>query len=242
MARKGQSKHLKRSGAPRIWKIPRKKHTFVIHSSPGPQTKKESIALGVIIRDILKLVKNYREANSVIKTGKILVDGVVRLQPNFPVGLMDTIDIPSENISYRVLPNKGTLTPIEIPQSEKRMKICRIKGKRTVKKGIIQYGLHDGRSILAETELKVKPGDSLLIDLPSQKIVGSFGLAKGVMAMIVSGDRGGSIGIIKEIKPGTFSRTSTVNVTLQGVDTELPSSLLLPVGNEKPHLKVTAGV
>ena len=239
MARKGASSHLKRSAAPKTWRIPRKKHLFVVSPAPGHHRLNDSVPLAVLLRDILKLVSTYREAKFVIHSGKIVVDGVVREDPHFSVGLMDTIEVPLTKMSYRLVPQKGSLEPIEIPDSEKELKICRIKKKEMVRNGTLQLGLHDGRSILIGKESDLSPGDSVLIDLPSQKVVNSFKLNKGNLALVVRGERGGSVGVIQNIKSGSFSREAMVSLSLDGKDTEVPKSLLFSVGTDKPPIKIS---
>ncbi|TLZ94001.1 MAG: 30S ribosomal protein S4e, partial [Methanobacteriota archaeon] len=48
-------KHLKRLPAPRSWSIPRKTHFWIVRPSPGPHGIGESVPLGSILRDMLKV-------------------------------------------------------------------------------------------------------------------------------------------------------------------------------------------
>ena len=238
MAKKGKDTTMKRSAAPRIWKIPRKQFRFVTSISPGPHTKKSSLPLTVLVRDVLKLTKTSKEVRAAINSGRILIDGVCRHRGNFPIGLMDVVDIPSTGIVYRLVPNRGELTTIEISDSEKNQKICRIEGKTTIKNGDLQYGLHDGRSIILDKDSKFNVGDSLLLNTPSQKILDSYKLGKDSLAMVMKGERSGTLGTINDIKPGSFSRKSMAKLSINGVETELPVSLLLAVGKDKPPIKI----
>ena len=59
---------------------------------------------------MLGIVDTRAEAKRVLSEGKILVDGVIRKDLRFPVGLLDVITIPLENVAYRVLlDSKGRL-------------------------------------------------------------------------------------------------------------------------------------
>ncbi|HNR58014.1 MAG TPA: 30S ribosomal protein S4e, partial [Methanothrix sp.] len=60
------SRHQKRVASPRSWPIARKIHTWVAKSKPGPHSEKGSIPLVIVIRDLLGLVDNSREAKRVL--------------------------------------------------------------------------------------------------------------------------------------------------------------------------------
>ena len=75
MAKRGGTRHLKRHAAPTSWKIRRKKFTWAIKPSPGPHPKERSIPLAVLLRDILGIAENAREAKKIVKAGKIAVTG-----------------------------------------------------------------------------------------------------------------------------------------------------------------------
>jgi len=236
----GGSTRTKRSAAPGFWPIQRKSKVFTVTTAPGPHSKDESYPLAVLVRDVLKFVRNYREARGVIREGKILVDGVVRRSPDFPVGLMDVIEIPMLNKAYRLVPAKGSkLIPVEIPDSEKNLKLCKVKGKTTIRGGRFQYGLHDGRSIVSEAEVALKPDDVCLIETPSQKIIRSLTLKEGVVALIVRGAKAGVKGKVIKIKSGAFSRPKIVDLDIDGTVAEIPAEIIMVVGQDKPMITVT---
>ncbi len=240
MGRKGENKRMKRAKAPSFWTIHRKSHQFTVTTAAGPYSKEESYPLTVLIRDVLKMVNTYHEARNVIRDGKILVDGVVRLTPDFPVGLMNVLEIPILKKVYRMVAVKGSaLAPVEIPDSEKNLKLCKVMSKTTVRGGKIQYGFHDGRSILAESETDLSPGDVCLLEVPAQKILRVVALKKGILALAVKGKRAGKIGHIKELRPGTFTKPKMADFDIEGVVAELPADMVFAVGDEKPLVTVT---
>lgn len=240
MAKMGGNKKTKRSVAPAFWEIPRKKFQFTVTVAPGPHPKKESYPISVLIRDILGLVKTYREAKTVIYDGKILVDGIARREPDFPVGLMDVVDIPSIGKTFRLVPIKGKpLHPIVISESEKNLKLCKVKVKKTVRKGYIQYGFHDGRSIISDNGMKLNPGDTCLLEIPSQKVIRSIRLEKDNLAIVTKGKKVGQLGRIEEIKPGSISRPKMVSLSLEGISTELPADIVFVVGEKNPLITIS---
>tara|TARA_B100001971_G_scaffold164598_1_gene155111 strand:- start:91 stop:831 length:741 start_codon:yes stop_codon:yes gene_type:complete len=242
MGRKGENKQTKRSKTPSFWAIQRKKYRFTVTASPGPHGIEESYPLMVLIRDVLKIVNTFREASNIIRDGKIMVDGVVRKDPDFPVGLMDVLQIPLLKNSYRMVPIKGSvLAPIKIPDSDNNQKLCKVRRKVTVHGGKIQYGFHDGRSILAESETNISPGDVCLLEIPSQNIKRVVVLKNDVLALVVKGKRAGKIGQIKEIRPGTITRRKMVDLDIEGVIAELPADMIIAVGEDKPLVTVARG-
>jgi small subunit ribosomal protein S4e len=240
MGKKGGSLKTKRAEVPAFWQIKRKEKRFVVRTSPGSHPKTYSYPLLVILRDILGLTKTRRETLSVLNDGKVLIDGRVVRSESFPVGLMDVISIPVIGKSFRLVPSFGHLVPVEVPSNEERLKICMVKSKNTVKKSKVGYGLHDGRVIFPEAEVDLKPGDSCVIKVPEQEFQASFRLSKGSLALLIRGERSGEVTSVEELKAGTFSRGAIAQVRYQdGTPSELPTSVLLPLGKQLPELTIS---
>lgn len=165
MAKKGGDKRLKRQLAPRFWQVNRKSARFILNTMPGPHTRKFSYPIGVVLRDLLHVCSNIREVKRSLNKGLINVDGKMIRHPNFPIGLMDTLEIKPSNQSYRFVPSNGIpLFPIKINSDEKNLKLEKIKSKVTSKENLYQYCLHDGRTFLSKESYNVN--DTCLIDLP----------------------------------------------------------------------------
>ena len=239
MARKGGRSRLKRAASPPIWRIHRKGGRFVPKPSPGPHGKSQGMPLLMIVRDVLKIAKNSKEAESIIKSGEILVDGRIRVDPRVPVGLMDVVEIPVIGKSYRMVPSKASpLTLLGIPNDEKAKKLCEVKSKKSEKGGKFQCGFNDGRSILVNGEVNLKVGDSSLIEIPSQSIVRNFGLKIDSLVIITGGQSRGMIGKVSHIKRGSISRRGMATISVAGVNTEVPLKMVMVVGDEKPVITV----
>jgi small subunit ribosomal protein S4e len=180
MGRMGSKKHLKRAASPAFWPIHRKEKVWVVKPSPGPHSKEECIPLMVILRNMLGLARNKREAEKILAEGKVKVDGKVRRDGKFPTGLMDIVEIEGLDKVYRVVPHpKENLTLVEVNGEEGSFKLCRIENKTTVKGGHIQLNLHDGRNLLIKVsdptnpeEDHYKAKDTVKLDLKQKKILG----------------------------------------------------------------------
>jgi small subunit ribosomal protein S4e len=239
MGKKGGRNKLKRLAAPRSWDISRKADRFVYKPSPGTHPIASAYPLGVVVRDLAAMAGTSKELKFMMKTGKVLVDGKERRTPRFPVGLFNLVSIPLEGVDYRLVPSPKGLILAKVPGEESTRKLCSISTKTKVRGGHIQYGLHDGRSIL-DDKVGLSPGDALLIEVPSQKVLGQTKLAKGSMGLILSGDRAGQLGKIVEVKKGTISRERMVKISLPSGAAEIPSRLVFPVGTDSPVITVEA--
>src|SRR5947209_18503045 len=178
MARKSGPRQLKREPAPGFWPIKRKERTWAPSTRPGPHSREKSLPLVIIIREILGYAKTAKEATRIINTGKVKIDGVVRKDHRFPVGLMDVLQIEGAGQIFRILPkpNRG-LTPTPISEKEAGFKLCKIVGKRNIEGGKVHINLHDGRSIILpsqaprqKTEREIPPTGEMQIDLPKQNM------------------------------------------------------------------------
>lgn len=233
MGKQGESKSLKRSMT-RGWQISKKQYKFTVKNKCGPHSANNSLSLIVVIRDLIKLTNTYKETKNLLNEGSVLIDSKKRSDPQFSVGIMDTISIPEEKLFYRLLPKKNVLTLVKIEKKESTTKLCKIESKHTTKNGLLQYCLNDGRNIISDNKYKV--GDTLKIELPTQKILASFPIVKDSYILVLKGKLSGKIGIIESQTAGTFSRKSMLNVKFDNAVTELPADISFSIGKDKSQL------
>lgn len=239
MGSKGNKRSLKRLATPGFLQIERKHRSsgkYFMKPRPGPHPKDFCLPLGHILRDMLKIAINLREAKILINKGDVLVDGRIRKDHRFPVGLMDVITIPKINKAYRVLPSKhhGIIVS-EISEDLAKVKLCRIENKRTLKGGFIQLNLHDGRNIRLEPDKgqKYRTRGTLKISIPEQEILDYYPLEEGNQAIIKSGNNIGAAGSIKEL-----TKRFGVNASLAQIETDegiisTSYEYVFPIGHEE---------
>ena len=235
----GGSRHLKRLAAPSSWKIRRKRRfgAWVTNTIPGSHPKDRAVPLRVLLRDLLGLADNAREADHIIRSGGVLVDAVLRKDPRFPVGLFDVVEIPEMERTFRiVLDDKGRLIPREIPADEKAHKLVRVEGKQVVKGGKIQLRTHDGRSVLLDDSKGVRPGDVLKISLPDQKILDVLHLQEGNLVYVLSGRHAGTVGRINAVNKGDVIREKSVDLFVEDVTIQTAERNVIVVGKESPAI------
>jgi len=199
------SKHMKRLVAPKSWGITRKTSTWVAKPRAGPHPVDASVPLLVVLRDMLKLCDNSREAKNILSTRVVLIDGRIVTDAKFPVGFMDIVTISKTGNNYRMsLDTHGRLRLMAIPPEEAKSKLVRIENKVVLPKGKFQINLHDGRNIILQKN-QYKTGDVLKIELPSQKILKQIQLKEGSLALLIAGSHPGSLVTVQsfEIKRGS---------------------------------------
>jgi small subunit ribosomal protein S4e len=93
MGKKGGDTRVKRQLAPTFWAIKRKEGQFVMRVNPGPHPRIRAYPLGMVLRDVLRVASTGHEVDRILKAGKVKVDGIIRHEPNFAVGLMDVVEL-----------------------------------------------------------------------------------------------------------------------------------------------------
>lgn len=246
MARKSGPRQLKREASPGFWPIKRKKMAWAPLTRPGPHARDKSLPLVIVIREILGYAKTSREARNIINTGKVKVDGAVRRDHRFPVGLMDVLQIKDAADSYRMLPKAGVgLTPTPIDQKETGYKLCKIVGKKTIPGGSTQINFHDGRNIvLPARDLRQRSADDYMVgaavqlELPDQKIISQIQFRTGSLGLVVDGRNQGLMGRVESVISGTHARRKTVRIETSGGVFETPAAYVIPVGADKPLVEL----
>ena len=224
--------HLKRYAAPTSWLMKRKEAKFVMRPKPGAHSLRYGLPLSLVLREMLGFAQNAAEATKILQTKEIIVDGKVRKEPRFIVGLMDVISIPVSGEHYRILlDGKGRLFPMKIDEKESNVKICKVKGKMKTKKGVVQISLHDGRSILTDKEIKV--GDSVVINPADNKIKQVLELKKGAYVYMARGKHAGDKGVMLDT-----SREKIIYERADKKKVETLKDYVFVVGEDKPLVRI----
>lgn len=222
MGRKGASTGLKRKPAPRFWPIHRKEFAWVVKPSPGSHASENCLPLAVVMRDTLGFAKTRREAKKIVTQGKVRVDGQVRRDDGFPVGLADVVSIPDVEKSFRVLPSAKGLILQPIDREEAKFKLCRIEDKKVVRNKGIQLNLHDGSNVLFRVADLKNPKedvyetlDTVKIGLPEKQIIESIKMKEKDYAIITGGKNVGRHGNIVEIEKAVGKKRRNALVTIE---------------------------
>lgn len=232
------STKLKRQMAPTFWGITRKNKRFVVTTRPGPHPKNRSVPTAVFLRDMMRVVYTLREAKAAIYSGSVKVDGIVRKSLHYGIGLMDVVELANIEGAYRMVPIKGKLLqPLPIPKEEAAKKLAKITSKVTIKGGRTALGLHDGRTIISDADVKV--GDSCLLEVPGQKVLDIIPLKSGCRALVIKGANAGESGKVESITAGTFILPPRAVVLLGSRSIEIPTDAIIATGNEDSIVRVS---
>jgi small subunit ribosomal protein S4e len=169
-----------------------------------------------------------------------MVDGKIRKDDKFPVGLMDVVSTPDTGETYRVLPDHGgRLMFMPISKEESQFKLCRIIGKTTQRESKTQLNLHDGSNVLIATESdQYKVGDVLKIKIPEKEIQEYIEFKEMQQVIITGGRSQGAKGIIVTIGPEPgWKKTATIR-TPDGDDIRTLAKYLFVVGSNEPVIKL----
>jgi len=200
MAR-GPKKHLKRIRAPKSWMIDKMGGVFATRPCQGPHKLRESMPLHLILRRKLGYALTSPEVLKILKEkeNEVRIDGKVRRNPKFPVGLMDVITIPKTGDKFRVFyDEKRRFTLLKLKDKEINQKLLKIVRVEIGANKIPYCVTHDARTIRFP-ESSIKVGDTIQYNFETNTIEKHFKLAVGHKALVTMGNNLGRIGIIQSI-------------------------------------------
>lgn len=217
--------HLKRLAAPRHWTLARRAQTFTVRPQSSGHPFAEGLALGVILRDILKHASTLTEAKKLLDRHPVLVDGVRRRDYRYLVGLFDVLSFPELKASYRILSDlKGNVKLKPLPFSVQH-KWCKVMGKTLLAGGKVQLHLHDGKNILFDKE--VHRGDTVQVSFPQLVIQEVLPLRPGAKVFLLKGKYQGSWGIFSRCvgQRALYEQEGVVRETVRKYLFVLPEAL-----------------
>jgi len=223
--------HLSRLNAPKSWPIRRKGIKFIAKPSPGPHSMRECIGLGLAVKELFRLARTTKEVKSVLNEKNILVNGIVRKDYKFPLGIMDIIAVPSLGKNFILLYNKkGKFIIQELKKGKENTRLCKIAEKTSVKGNKVQLNLTDGTNILLDKNT-YSVGDTLVIDLKAKKVASCAKLEKGARVYVTGGKKVGMVGIIDEIKKLQGKRGHNVIIDVEGKKVETAKDYIFVIGD-----------
>ncbi len=232
---------LKRRAAPRSWTVPRKGTKWLKRPSPGPHAQDQSMPLLLVLRDVRHVVQSAREARTLVRSGVVKVDGKVARDLDRGLGLMDTLSFAAPlDAHYRVVKDRrGKLGLVPIPSQEAAVKIGRVRFKHAVRGGRVAVTLHDGRNLLAPASTPYHVGDSVKIELPTQKVVNHLPLAPGALAYVAGGSHVGQLARVDRVEVRNSSQPNLVHFK-EGFATI--KEYVYVIGQASPEITIAEGV
>ncbi len=155
--------------APSHWCLDKLRGVYATRPATGPHKLRECIPLTILLRNRLSYALSGQEAIKICrdKSGNIKVDGKIRRDPRYPLGMMDVVQIAKTGENFRILYDlKGRFMPVRIDAKEASFKLCKVKRKVLGKNKIPYIVTHDGRTI-RYPHPDIKKNDTVKVSLLS---------------------------------------------------------------------------
>jgi len=185
--------HLKRQEAPTIWPVIRKGSKYIVRPTADFE---KGMPLLVILREMLGVVENRKEAKQLIHEGKVLCNVRKARDETESVSLFDVITLVDENKSYKLDLDERNVFKLE-ETKENNKKIVKVVNKKMVKGNKIQLNFWDGSNLLYDGKIKV--GDSCVLNMKDKKVEKILPVKKGAKVLVTDGRHLGHRGIIEEM-------------------------------------------
>ena len=240
MAKRGVYKHLKRIHAPKSWMLSKVGGIWATKPSQGPHKLRECIPLNLLLRTKLRLAMNAKEAKQIVnaKEGNIAINGKIRKDHKFPVGIMDIVQVIKTNSYYRVNYDcKGRWRLVKISKEDAKYKLCKVT-KRIMgpnKSPVITTS--DGRTLRFPNP-NIKQNDTIKLNLETNQIVDYYKYKIGAQVLIVGGNNIGRVGQIEKIEkhPGSYEIVYIKDTAGKLFSTRLTNIFI--TGDKSPEIPV----
>ena len=187
--------HVNRQNIGKFWPIPRKGTKYLAVAS---HNQSESIPLVVVVRDILKIVRNKKELQRLINEKRIQINHKEIRDTNYPIGLFDVINLIDSKKNYKsTFSEHKKMIFEEVSDKDSESKIFKILNKKLLPGEKLQLNLMQGKNIISKE--KANTGDSVLLGLKENKIIKIIPMKKGENVFVLKGKHSGHKGKIEEI-------------------------------------------
>jgi ribosomal protein S4E len=193
--------------APKHWMLGKLDGIWAPRPSSGPHKLRECLPLMIVLRNRLKYALTKQEVTMICMNKLVKVDGKIRVDPGFPAGFMDVIELPKSGDQYRLLyDTKGRFVLHRINNEEKKFKLCKVIRQEATKRGIPYVATNDGRTIRYPDPL-IRVNDTVKVDLETGKIVDFVKFESGNLVLVTRGRNAGRVGVLHHIErhEGSFS-------------------------------------
>ena len=140
------------------------------------------------------------------REGNISIDGKVRTDHKYPVGIMDIVTVNKTGANYRVnFDVKGRWRLVKISKEDAKWKLCKVTRRSMGPKKVPFITTSDGRTIRYPHPL-IKEHDTIKLNLEKNEIVEYYKYKIGAQVLIVGGNNIGRAGTIVKIEkhPGSY--------------------------------------
>lgn len=183
--------HNKRLSAPKHYPIGRKENSYVV-TIKGSRSGDQAIPVLLFLREVTGYAENKKEAKKIIKDGRIFRNGERIRDIREGVGVLDVIEIPETEETFRVVKKNKKLLFVPVTDGEKV--VAKILDK-AVEEGEFVYRLHNGENHRTDKEYSTQ--NTLVFKNGNVKEVA---LEEGGKALVTEGAHAGEVAEINSIE------------------------------------------
>ena len=210
--------HQKRLSAPKHYPVDRKGLTYTT-TSEGSRSPEDGIPAVIFLREVTGYADTKKEAKEIIRNGELVRNGDRVGDVRDTIGIMDLVEIPSTEETFRVLPKSDGL---KFEDTEDDRVVAKIEGKRVEGDEFI-YSFHNGENYRSEEEYST--GTTLIFN----DDVESAELEEGSEVMILDGKHAGQKAEVEELHSRGM-RPDTATVKTEN-EFEIIQDKLLAIGD-----------
>jgi small subunit ribosomal protein S4e len=168
--------------------------------STGPHKLRECVPLCILLRERLKYALTNKECMQICMERCVKIDGKVRTDHNFPVGIMDVIELEKSGDRFRLLMDtKGRFVLHRVDKEETAYKLCRVVKTYVGAKKVPMAVTHDARTI-RYPDPDVKASDSVKVDIATGKMTEFIKFEVGALVLVTKGHNAGRVGTLQHIE------------------------------------------
>ncbi|MBS1263137.1 MAG: 30S ribosomal protein S4e [Methanonatronarchaeales archaeon] len=223
--------HRKRHAAPKRWRLPGKAVTWAPAPAPGPHSTQNSVPLRIVLRDMIEVADSTREVKRIAAEGLVMVDGIVRRDEKFAVGMFDVVTVGDE--AYRLLvdrKNRFVLREAEDPD----LKPVKVVDATTVNAGRRQMHLSSGHNI----EGDAPTGATLVMRVPENEPEAIVEREPGKLAFITGGKHAGQIATVEAYDVVRSSNPNRVTLKEDGEVFSTVEDYVFMIGDSEPEVSL----
>jgi small subunit ribosomal protein S4e len=168
--------------------------------SQGPHKLRECVPLCILLRERLKYALTNKECMQICMERCVKIDGKIRTDHNFPVGIMDVVELEKSGDRFRLMMDtKGRFVLHRINREEAAYKLCRVTKVYVGAKKIPVAVTHDGRTI-RYPDPDVKANDTVKLNIATGKMSEFMKFELGALVCVTKGHNAGRVGTLMHIE------------------------------------------
>lgn len=210
--------HQKRLPAPNHYPVERKQNTYV-STIKGSRSSENAVPAVLVLRDVLGYAETEKEAKQIVKQGDLLRNGDPIKDIKEGIGILDVVEIPETEESYRVV-RKGKY--LDFVETEDTRTVAKVTGK-DVEGDEYVYRLHTGENYRTGDDFETQ--STLIFNSGVEEIP----LEEGETVLVTGGQHAGEVAKMKGVNDrGMKTNTGTVEAE---EEFETPLENLIAIGD-----------